>query len=417
MRSFTSIRYPALQRAYWFLRQIYVQFTALDLPSSAAALTYMTLFAIVPMMTVGYSFLSVMPEFAAIGDQIREFIFAHFVPAMSEVIEERLVEFSGQARQLTLIGFAFLIVVAFSMLISIEAALNRIWNVIEPRRGLHRFLTYWAVLTFSPPMLAGGLLITSYLVSLPLVADIDTIGIRERLLALLPFLLSALAFTIVYFAVPNCRVPIRHAFYGGVLTAITLQIAQQAFAMMVLNMNVQHIYGAFAAVPLFLTWIYIIWVVILGGAVFVRTMSLEQEQARTGSEPPLISCLRILQLLYVAHLEGRSVTELEINREVSMPLRERERVFGVLSDMNLVVRTDDEGLALARSLKTVRLWDLYQHLPERIDPSSLDSVESMAGMQKIVSLLRSFTAEGNDRLGRDLDGLFEVVDIQRGASA
>jgi membrane protein len=395
-----------LLRVRWFFQQIVTQFAALDLPSSAAALTYMTLFAIVPMMTVGYTFLSVMPEFADVGEQIREFIFANFVPAMSEVIEERLIEFSAQATQLTLIGFVFLVVVAFSMLVSIEQAFNRIWNVIEPRTGLHRFLTYWAVLTFSPPLLAGGLFITSYLMSLPLVAGIDTFGIRERVLSVLPFLLSTAAFTILYFAVPNCRIPLRHALYGGVLTAVTLQVAQRLFAMMVLNMNVQHIYGAFAAVPLFLSWIYIIWVVILAGAIFVRTLSLEQDKEVSNNEPPLISCLKILQLLYDAHLRGATLTELEINHAVSMPLVERELVFGVLAELHLCVRTDADGLALARNLKTISLWELYQRLPERVDAATLASV---SGMPKIVALLQSFAADGNDRLGQNLDQLFDMA--------
>jgi membrane protein len=395
-----------LLRVRWFFQQIVTQFAALDLPSSAAALTYMTLFAIVPMMTVGYTFLSVMPEFADVGEQIREFIFANFVPAMSEVIEERLIEFSAQATQLTLIGFVFLVVVAFSMLVSIEQAFNRIWNVIEPRTGLHRFLTYWAVLTFSPPLLAGGLFITSYLMSLPLVAGIDTFGIRERVLSVLPFLLSTAAFTILYFAVPNCRIPLRHALYGGVLTAVTLQVAQRLFAMMVLNMNVQHIYGAFAAVPLFLSWIYIIWVVILAGAIFVRTLSLEQDKEVSNNEPPLISCLKILQLLYDAHLRGATLTELEINHAVSMPLVERELVFGVLAELHLCVRTDADGLALARNLKTISLWELYQRLPEHVDAATLASV---SGMPKIVALLQSFAADGNDRLGQNLDQLFDMA--------
>jgi membrane protein len=407
-----ALRHPWVLRLRWFVRQVVVQFSTLDLPSSAAALTYLTLFAIVPMMTVGYTFLSVMPEFEDIGEQIRDFIFANFVPAMSEVIEERLIEFSAQATQLTLIGFAFLVVVAFSMLVSIEKAFNRIWNVIEPRRGLHRFVTYWAVLTFSPPLLAGGLLITSYVMSLPLVVDIDAFGIRERVLAVLPLLLSTAAFTIVYYAVPNCRIPLRHALYGGVLTAAVLQVAQQVFAAMVLNMSVQHIYGAFAAVPLFLTWIYIIWVVILGGAVFVRTLSLEQDQQVVSSDPPLINCLRIVYMLHCAHQKGESITELEITRAVEMSLRERERVFGVLHELSLCVRTDDDGLALARNLRTIRLWDLYQRLPDGIDAGSLGAVSAMP---EIVALLQGFAADGTDRLGRSLEELFEAQ--ARGATA
>ena len=161
----------------WFLEQIAEQFVANGLPTSAAALTYTTLFAVVPLMTVGYVILSVLPAFAGVGEQIQNFVFDNFVPESSALIQDRLNDFASQARGLTLAGVAFLIITAFLMLVTVEQTFNRIWQVTQPRRGLPRFLVYWGVLTCGPPLLAGGLLVSSYLISLPLVSDIDAVAV------------------------------------------------------------------------------------------------------------------------------------------------------------------------------------------------------------------------------------------------
>src|SRR4029453_2317168 len=92
------------------------------------------------------------------------------------------------------------------MLVTIEGAFNEIWQVAEARSGMQRLLTYWGVLTFGPPLVVAGLLVSSYLFSLPVVSNIDTHGLRQTMLGYLPPLLSAAGFTVLFFAVPNCRV-------------------------------------------------------------------------------------------------------------------------------------------------------------------------------------------------------------------
>ena len=141
----------AIERVRWFGRQIGRQFLELGLMQSAGALTYTTLFAVVPLMTVAYTMMSVLPAFSGVGEQVQEFIFRNFVPESSSLVKETLTEFSSQARQLTFFGIAFLVVTAFMMLVTIEKSFNVIWHVAEPRRGLQRFLVYWGVLTVGRP--------------------------------------------------------------------------------------------------------------------------------------------------------------------------------------------------------------------------------------------------------------------------
>ncbi len=120
------------------------------------------------------------------GQQIQAFVFENFVPASSAVVQERLDDFSHQARELTIAGFAFLLVTAFMMLVTMEKAFNEIWQVAEPRRGMQRFLVYWGVLTCGPPLVVAGLLVSSYLISLPLITNADTATARQAVLGWLP---------------------------------------------------------------------------------------------------------------------------------------------------------------------------------------------------------------------------------------
>jgi membrane protein len=388
----------------WFLEQIVVQFVEHGLPTSAAALTYTTLFAVVPLMTVGYVILSVLPAFSGVSDQIQSFVFENFVPESSALIQDRLNDFSSQARGLTLAGVAFLIITAFLMLVTMEQTFNRIWQVTQPRRGLPRFLVYWGVLTCGPPLLAGGLLVSSYLISLPLVSDIDTFGLRETVLGFVPVIFSVAGFTILYYAMPNCHVPFRHALVGGFVTMLLFEGAKWVFTAVVSNSGMALIYGTFAAVPLFLTWIYLVWALILASAIFVRTLALERGETESDGEPLLVKAARVLNLLYQAHMRGEAVTDVDITKTVNLTREERKLVFEVLEQMNLLSATEQKDYVLGRNLKSVTLWDLYQRLPQGLEP---DRIVTTDDLQKLCVPLKDFVEFGLDRLSKNLDELFQ----------
>lgn len=386
-------------RLRWYLEQMVLQFLDHDCPARAGALTYTTLFAIVPLMTVAYAMFSIMPAYEGIGERIESFVFENFVPARGAVLQEQLSEFSSRARGLTAAGFIFLFVTAFLLLVTVERSFNRIWNVVEPRRGLQRFLVYWGVLSLGPPLIATGILISVYLASLPLITDLDVFGIGNLLLGYLPMLLTWVGFTVLYYAVPNCYVPFVHALIGGFLAMWFFEFAKVVFNWVVANSSVGSIYGAFAAVPFFLAWMYMSWVLILSGAIFVRTLSLAPEVNDAGGEPVLVKCARILKLLQVSHREGRGVTESEIVDRVQLSRSEYERVFDVLTELKLLRQADEQWL-LGRSLKALTLWDLYRALPEGLDLETLERVEGMDG---VVEPLRALLQFGSNRMTQSLD--------------
>ncbi len=303
-----------LQATVGFLRHLFQQFGANQGALNAAAMTYTTLFAVVPMMMVTYAMLASIPTFQGVGPQLESLIFDNFVPSTGAQVKEYLSGFAGQARSLTGVGIGFLVVTAYMMLKSVEKTFNRIWQVREPRRGLSSFLLYWAVLSLGPLLLGVGFVLTSYVTSLPLVDEAaGVIGGKARILALLPLLLSSAAFMLLYAAVPNCQVPLRHALAGGVISALLFEAAKRGFALFVsLSPSYQLIYGAFAAVPLFLAWIYISWMIVLLGAQFVRCLSTYDATKQNREAPPFYWGLCLLEQLWRAQQQGRGLSEAQL---------------------------------------------------------------------------------------------------------
>lgn len=390
------------QNMHWHTQQMVEQFFDHDCLASAAALTYTTLFAVVPLMTVTYTFFSILPEYEHIGQEVQAFIFQNFVPGSSDVVQDKLSEFADRARNLTAAGFVFLFVTSFLMLVTIEKSFNTIWHVAEPRRGLQRFLLYWGVLSLGPAFVVAGMLTSLYLLGLPLVSEIDAFGLREILLSYLPLLLSIAGFTVLYYAVPNCHVPFTHALFGGIVTMLVFQAAFGIFAQGSRWFSYNAVYGTFAAVPVFLIWLYLVWVIVLVGAIFVRSLGLRRE-APTTPEPAIIKATRVLQMFHQAHLDGRSLSDREIQLNVALSQSEHDRIFAVFQRFRLLNQTDDERWILGRSLKSVTLWDLYQELPDGLELKRLQEIKDMPA---VVAPLISITQFGSNEMSQSLELVF-----------
>lgn len=383
----------------WYFEQVVRHFRMHDCLSRAGALTYTTLFGLVPTMTVTYVVLSLFPEFDDVGRQIQVYVFNNFMPDSGQIVYEKMSEFAANSRNLTWISFAFLFVTAFMMLVTMETTFNRIWQVPDARKGMHRLLTYWAVLTLAPALIAGGLLISVYVRALPVVSNFNDLGLGQMLLAELPKLLSLGAFTVIYYAVPNYSVPFRHALIGGIVSMLAFQGLMWLFGQIAPTLSFNVIYGAFAAVPMFLTWVYIVWVIVLSGTIIVRCMSLRREREPT-PEPLIVKAARILRILRDRHAQGEGVTGSELARATSLNTTEHERIYSVLKSMKLIQTGADERWFLGRSLASLSLWDLYRAFPEGIDPERLEGIDDLPG---VVEPIRAIFRFGSNEMTVDLD--------------
>ena len=268
----------------WFLRQIATQFRDDGCTAAAAALTFTTMIAVVPFVAIIYRILSLLPEFEGVGDKITSFVFQTFLPGSSDAVLEKVLEFSAKANELTLVGIGVVFVTTMLMLMRMEESFNRIWHVANTRAGLTRFLSYWGIISFGVPMIGVAVTAASY-DGMAYLAELRGSALMDVLREAVPPIATALTFTFLYFAVPSCRVRFPHALVGGVVTTILLAVANEAFARVVPLFQNDLVYGAFAALPLFVMGLYLVWVMILVGAICARTLSLIPWEDETGRGP------------------------------------------------------------------------------------------------------------------------------------
>lgn len=241
---------------------------------TASVLSFATLLAVVPLAAVVLAVLTALPVFERLATVLEEFVFRHFLPAAGEVVQHQINEFVERAWSLSLIGTAVVVATALLLVSQVEAALNRIWRVRQRRSPAARLAVYCAVLTLGPLLIGSSLALSTYLLSIPLVEDaVATVGAGRLLLELVPFAVTVLAFTLAYVGIPSCKVRWRAALAGGFAAAGLFEVAKRGFAVYLSRFGTYElIYGALAAVPIFLAWIYLSWMVILLGASFAASL-------------------------------------------------------------------------------------------------------------------------------------------------
>ena len=372
----------------WFVRRIVRQFRDDGCTVASAALTLTTMIAVVPFFAVVYRILSLLPQFSGVGDTITSFVFETFLPGSSDVVLEKVRQFSARANELTVVGVGIVFMSTMLLLMRMEASFNRIWHVANTRAGLVRFLSYWGILSLGVPMIGIAVIAASYDFGLDYMAPLRGSPVMEGVREAVPPVAMALTFTLLYYAVPSCRVRIHHALFGGILTTVLLTFAKEVFGWAVPWFQQEVIYGVFAALPLFVIGLNLVWVLILAGAICVRTLSLTPWEDEPDGVPAAVKCARVLELLHQAHLAGNAVTDADILRAVPMTRTERGRIFDVLHEGRWLRPTENKAWALGRSLERMTLWELFLKLPDGIAEKCVD------GDSTVEQRFRAFLADG-----------------------
>jgi len=234
----------------------------------ASSLAFTTVLAIVPLLAVTLSLMTAFPIFADFESALQMFLREQLMPeAFSETVMRYLDEFVAQASRLSTVGGLFLMVTAVLVILSIDDALNDIWHVKKQRAISQRLLIYWAVLSVGPIIL-GASIWTSSLVA----RQAFTLGYGTELpvalvAAWVPYLMGALACSLLFAIVPNCRVPFWVALIGGFTTATLFEAIKWGLGLYFAQIPTYTlIYGAFSVLPAFLLWIYLSWFAVLIGA-------------------------------------------------------------------------------------------------------------------------------------------------------
>ena len=308
-------------------------------------------------------------------------------------------------------------ITALMLLSTIEDTFNVIWRQSQSRAFGVRFLTYWAILTLSPLLLGASLAVSSYIFTVTEVLQLEILkGPAGFFLRLLPFILSVVAFALLYIVMPNRRVDWRDALAGAITAALLFQALKLFFLLYVTNFpSFETIYGAVSAVPLFLVWMYLTWCAVLVGAELAAAIPewrQRSQRARRVALDPAGTLTLAVELLAVAHAgqaRGQAYEDEELAAQTDTDLDHAAALIDRLVAARYLARSKDEKLLVARDLRRATLYELMADLGLVVAPGSgAAPAEAEKGVSGRLSLL---IARGDDfmreAMGLDLLALIE----------
>lgn len=257
-----------------FLVSIYCEFMTTRCTRMAASLAYSTLLSLVPLLMIVFWVLSFFQIFRGLGDIMQQFIISTFVAGLAKTVSAQLSAFVSQLHVLRWTHIVVLFFVSVLMMYNMVTAFGHIWQVKVRHSLALSFLVYGLIILIAPIVFGLLLLLGPYISSLSLLANPSIkYWLQTPVLALLPFVVAWIVFTLFNWIVPATRVKFKCAGVAGFITMWLFEFAKYIFSVYVTYFSsYQIIYGALAVIPFFLVWMYVTWLLILGGVVLCHRL-------------------------------------------------------------------------------------------------------------------------------------------------
>lgn len=316
-----------------------------QLKQVASSLTLTTLLSIVPALAIIMAAFSAFPLFEPYRENFEHLILGSFLPDQySAQILGYVREFATKAASLTLFGILGLAVSAILCISTIDAALNRTFEVTQLRKLWQRLLMYWALLTLGPLLMVLSLSASTYVTRLAFIGALSEM--TSILYPIAQWAVQGAALGLLYKYVPNCRVLWKDAMISGLLIALVMNVFRWGFGIYVLRGSYSTIYGAFAAIPVLLTWTYLMWMFVLAGAALTATLPILRANRYADFSRAGDSFLTAVALMKVLYLERENnqpqVSELVMAKRIGSYPDAIEKILIRLADLNYVAKVDDD---------------------------------------------------------------------------
>ena len=320
------------------------------LPQVAGSLTFTAVLALVPILTIALAIFTTFPLFNTFRTSLEAYFTQSLMPkAVANTVLGYLTLFATKATRLSAVGAIALIVTAVAMMAMIERAFNQIWRVRTARPFAQRMLVYWAIITLGPLLIGISISLTSYLFAATsgVVSGVPLLG--AMFYTAVSILLTTGAFTLLYVAVPNRLVDWRDAAWGGLLAALAFEVAKRLFAIFIARFpTYAMIYGALAAMPIFLVWIYLSWLITLVGAVLAAALPIVKYERWWHVPAPgsvFVDAMAIIRVLYQARSFDAcaAVDAAVIRNRTRLGFDEIESLLQTMLDAGWVARIKSES--------------------------------------------------------------------------
>jgi membrane protein len=326
------------------------------------ALTYLSLFALVPALVVAFSIVQAFTGMAKIWGRVDEFLIENLAVGARNTIAPYLERFvkNAHAGSAGVVGGTLLAWSAISLFRNVEGAVNDIWHVRRGRPLKQLVLTYWAGLTLGPILLASSLTLGHAVRAIvggwPLGASLASLG---------ALVLSCGFFSVLYLIVPATKVRPRAALVGGAVAAIAWEVAKAAYTFVVAKFfKYDKVYGSVAAVPIFLVWLHLSWTIMLLGArvAFVAQHLRVLFRAHRPEVTPLarerLAAQAMLEVSRAFRRGERPPLAEEVAVRVEALPEPVHEVLAALRQAGLVIEAASGGLLPARPLAHITLADI-----------------------------------------------------------
>jgi len=350
----------ARERLLSFARFLWHRFVDDKCFEAAGALSYTTVFALVPLAVATLGIMSAFPQFGKWSAQITDFIFANFVPSTGAAVQGYLTDAASKATQLTTAGLIGLVIGALVLMHSVEQTFNQIWRAPKRRRRIGQLVVYWTVLTLGPLLAAGSLSLSSELFGDrspgPWFVEWSTYA--------LPVGVTWVCIALAYYVVPNAPMRSRNVLFGSLLATIMFEAAKHGFASFLAHANYGTLYGPLSAVPVLLVWIYVSWAVVLLGASISASLAAFRFQPAALRVPAGLEFAALLRCLRAITTHAGRGTPLERDQlaalQPGLTDEQLERFLELLRQIGLAQRSEKGALVPLRDARSVDLREAFE---------------------------------------------------------
>lgn len=318
---------------------------------SATALTFYTIFSIVPILALVFA---VAQGFGfELKHSLQDSIVKKY-PQYNEILDNAFNYANDMLSNtkggiIAGIGIVLLLWSVMKLLISIENSFNQIWEIRNGRSWVRKITDYLTIMMVGPLLLivSGGITVAiqNGIGNLHLLGFIGTF-----LINLLAYSLVALSFTFLFYVMPNTKVNFKPAFSAAVISTILFELLGWAYVKFQIGANSMNaIYGSFAALPLFLIWLQYSWYIVLFGAElayanqYVDHYELEEDIQNLSMRYKKVLSLMIANLVAKRFYEGeKSMNLVEISEKLDLPSRLTKNLINEFLETGIFVevRTD-----------------------------------------------------------------------------
>jgi membrane protein len=392
-----------------FLLGFFQQFKQDKVVIRAQGLAYGSLLAFVPLVAVLFALFSAFSKFGDIREKVQTMIFSQFLPARHDEIGTYIDQFTANTGKLGFLGFVALTFTAVLLLNNIEKNFNEVWAVGDKRKLVAKIMAYTSVIVFGTIFLGASVSISAKVQALLATEGLLEIGLLTKLYTLsFPLLFTFFAFLLMFKVIPHANVKIPSAAIGALVASFLFELGKALFAKSVASSaKYSVVYGALALLPIFLVWLYYVWIIILIGLEVTYThqhfwalVANRVFKNPTGRERIGLALKFFSVIAQRFHKGEKPPTNEDLADEFLLPIEAVDTTTSRLIDREIVRKTvdssDDEGLLPGRSLDSIKVTDVIQAVFESED----ESISAEKPLEKSVdSLLENFSTAGYDKIG------------------